>query len=325
LTQPPYDALPNPYGITTVLIAPLLVSDSLVGILSLDHAGKVHSYTPEEIHLAEAVAKLGALSIERERLLNEREVAQAHALALQETTRRMDQFLGIVSHELKTPLSVLLVNAQMLDRRLQPTKIEDWQRAVDGIRPLLAASMRGIQRLTRLVDDLLDVSRIRAGKLELLPTSCDLVVIVRDAVEEQRQLHPQRSIALDLPTADDPLWVNVDAERISQVLTNYLTNALKYSADDRPVAVSIGTEGRWMRVAVHDKGPGLPAEERERVWEQFHRVEGIEVQSGSGVGLGLGLHISKSIIERHGGRVGIESELGRGATFWFTLPCASSI
>src|SRR5262249_61302880 len=97
---------------------------------------------------------------------------------------------------------VSLTKPQRLDRRLHPTKVEDWQRAVEGIRPLLAASMRGIQRLTRLVDDLLDVSRIHAGKLELLPQSCDLVVIVREAVEEQRQLHPQRSIALDLPTAD---------------------------------------------------------------------------------------------------------------------------
>jgi len=103
-------------------------------------------------------------------------------------------------------------------------------------------------------------------------------------------------------------------------MLNYLTNALKYSAEDRPVEIGIEMEDWVARVWVRDAGPGIPSEEQDRVWERFHRVPGIEVQSGSGIGLGLGLHISRTIIERHRGHVGVESTPGVGATFWFTLP-----
>src|SRR5262249_27584841 len=157
------------------------------------------------------------------------------------------------------------------------------------------------------------------GKLELLPAPNDLIAIVREAVEEQRQVQPERSIALDMLMPDDSLQVEVDAERIGQVVTNYLTNALKYSEESRPVTVSIRNEGHSARVAVRDEGPGLPPEECERVWELYHRAGGVEIRSGSGVGLGLGLHISKSIVERHGGTVGVESEVGTGSTFWLSL------
>src|SRR5262249_10054413 len=117
VTQPPYDALPNPHGVHMALIAPMRAGGTLGGVLVLDYSGAAHTFSPEEQRLAEAVAKLGALAIERERLLHEREVARSRSLALQETTQRMDHFLGIVSHELKTPLTVLHVNAQILARR----------------------------------------------------------------------------------------------------------------------------------------------------------------------------------------------------------------
>ncbi len=107
----------------------------------------------------------------------------------------------------------------------------------------------------------------------------------------------------------------------SQVVNNYLSNALKYSEAARPVEVKVEIRDGVARVSVHDQGPGLSPEEQERIWERFYRVPGIQVQSGSGVGLGLGLHISRIIIERQGGSIGVESEQGKGSTFWFTLPC----
>jgi signal transduction histidine kinase len=107
------------------------------------------------------------------------------------------------------------------------------------------------------------------------------------------------------------------------VVTNYLTNALKYSAEEKPVFVRVGAHGAGAaRVSVRDEGPGLPAEERVRVWERFHRAPGIALLNGSGIGLGLGLHICKSFIERQGGQVGVESGEGAGSTFWFTLALA---
>src|SRR5581483_507578 len=114
---------------------------------------------------------------------------------------------------------------------------------------------------------------------------------------------PDRPITLTLEhcTADGTLPIEADAERVGQVVANYLTNALKYSAEEQPVAVSVRCDGKTARVAVRDKGPGLPPAEQKRIWERFYRVDGVHVQSGSGVGLGMGLHICKNLIERHGG------------------------
>jgi signal transduction histidine kinase len=106
------------------------------------------------------------------------------------------------------------------------------------------------------------------------------------------------------------------------VLTNYLTNALKYSAADKPVEVHLLVEGHNARVAVRDEGPGLSLKEQQQVWQCFYQAQDVTVLSGSGVGLGLGLHISQTIVELHQGRVGVESVVGQGSTFWFTLPLA---
>jgi signal transduction histidine kinase len=145
---------------------------------------------------------------------------------------------------------------------------------------------------------------------------------VRAAVEEQRQLVPQRTILMRC-LFDRPVPVVADADRIGQVVTNYLTNALKYSLEERPVEVGIQIHDQQARVWVSDQGPGLSPAEQEHLWQHFYRVPGVEVQSGSGIGLGLGLYISKTIIDQHQGQVGVQSTLGKGSTFWFTLPLAA--
>jgi signal transduction histidine kinase len=118
--------------------------------------------------------------------------------------------------------------------------------------------------------------------------------------------------------------VVADPDRIRQVVTNYLTNAIKFSDDDKLVSAGLIREGNVLRVCVHDEGPGLPKTEQERIWERYHRAPDVEHTSGSSVGLGLGLYISKMIIVQHGGEVGVISELGHGATFWFTLPAPAT-
>ena len=133
---------------------------------------------------------------------------------------------------------------------------------------------------------------------------------------------PGRTICLDMPAAQSVPAV-ADADRIAQVVTNFLTNALKYAPEDQPVEVGLRREGTAARVWVRDQGPGLPAADQAHIWERFYRAEGITPHSGSGAGLGLGLHISKTIIARHQGRVGVDSAPGQGSTFWFTLPVAS--
>ena len=200
----------------------------------------------------------------------------------------------------------------------------------------LERSEQQVHRLNRLVGDLLDVSRIQAGKLELRRERCDVLAITRENVEAQRSAWPDRAIALhvDLPARDKALLVDADPDRISQVVTNFLTNALKYSPADQPVTVRVcvvrannsseDSQDDTVRLEVRDHGPGLSAEQQAHLFERFYRVPGIEQQSGSGVGLGLGLFICKTIIERHGGAIGVDSVPGDGATFWCTLPVPAS-
>jgi signal transduction histidine kinase len=114
--------------------------------------------------------------------------------------------------------------------------------------------------------------------------------------------------------------VQADAARIGQVVTNYLSNALKYSSEEQPVSVGLDVAGTRARVWVRDEGPGVAPEERARIWERFYRTARVEHRHGSSVGLGLGLYISRTIIVQHGGEVGVESGPGAGATFWFALP-----
>lgn len=186
----------------------------------------------------------------------------------------------------------------------------------------LERAQKQLEVQTRLVNDLLDVSRLQADRLELQLAECDLVQFVREAVEDQHLLAPTRQI--DIRTEAEEVLVWADGQRVGQVISNYLTNALKYSEAKEPVEVAVRVAGPLAHVAVHDRGPGLSREQQQHIWERFYRVPGIAVKSGSGGSLGLGLHICRQLIERQGGQVGVESSEGTGSTFWFTLPCVPS-
>jgi signal transduction histidine kinase len=172
---------------------------------------------------------------------------------------------------------------------------------------------RAILRMERLVNDLVDVSRIDASWLPLRLERCDLMHLCRQIADEQSAAS-ERDIRVDL--TDGPVWVTADAERMGQVLTNLLSNAVKYSAQDCPVELALRAEGE------RDEGAGIPPESLPHLFERFYRVPGVQVQSGSGVGLGLGLFITREIVERHGGAIEVESAVGQGTTFTVSLPLA---
>ncbi|HEY7126221.1 MAG TPA: HAMP domain-containing sensor histidine kinase [Ktedonobacterales bacterium] len=261
--------------------------------------------------------------LEGERWRHEREAARTNELAtLQEANQQMGAFLSIVSHELRTPLSVMLLHIQVLQRREeQQARPMGGGDATTEVQTSSGALLKQYRRLNRLVSDLVDVTRIQTGKMELHLERVDLVTIVREVAEEQRQAALPHRLLLHLPD-DLAVPLLIDAGRIGQVVTNYLTNALKYSAEEAPVEVGVSTRAQEVQVWVRDAGPGVPLEEQERIWDRFHRVKGIEVQAGSGIGLGIGLYICRTIIERHQGRVGVVSAPGKGSTFWFALPLA---
>lgn len=284
----------------------------------------VDSITPTLLKLAltRAVTELITLVMERERLLSETAQARVNELAAISANQLKDEFIGIAGHELRTPITTMKANLQLSRRRLhkffQHYNDEEVVQALQPLEQLLERAERQLERQSRLVHDLLDVSRLEQGHMELRIEKNDLVSIVQEAVEEQRQITSDRTLLVNLPSTE--ICIEADRDRINQVISNYLSNALKYSEAERPVEVCVEVRDGAARVSVHDEGPGLSPDEQQRIWERFYRVPGIQVKSGSGVGLGLGLHISRVIIERQGGTVGIESEPGKGSTFWFSLP-----
>jgi signal transduction histidine kinase len=317
--------------IQDVLLAPMALKSSLMGVLVVRKRDVRNEYTAEEIALVKAAATLILVVIERERWQQQCLLAQANAMALTETNRRFDEFLSIASHELRTPLTTIGGNIQLALRRLvnvQKRGLPPEDPLVSKLEcvqtPLICANHR-VNVQNRMISDMLDGSRIQANRFTLSTKRCNLLEIVRRAVEDQRSVTPDRTIELALPQCDT-IPVVADEDRIAQVVDNYLSNALKYSPAHKPVMVRmIGTECE-VRVLVRDEGPGLTPEEQRQVWERFYRSDRVDVQQAlsSGGGLGLGLHICCTIIEYHKGTYGVESQPGQGSTFWFALPLASS-
>jgi signal transduction histidine kinase len=279
---------------------------------------------------------LSRQGLERRELEERLRESQQREAALYAVNQRMEEFLGTASHELRTPLTTIKANIQLAARRLRSLSgktsgdIEEINGKIAAAQDMLGRAERQVGVLNRLVGDMLDISRIQSGKLQvnLQQEPCNLVSIVHEVVQEQREAAPGRSILLEVPempamtamTAPAKILVLADPERIGQVLTNYMNNALKFSEATCPVIVRLQHDEQSARVCVQDEGPGLSSEEQKRVWECFYQVPDSNVVSGSGLGLGLGLYISQAIIAYHRGQVGVDSIQGKGSTFWFTLP-----
>jgi signal transduction histidine kinase len=307
----------------------MLSQGQLVGALSLE---KVESqvYGPEEIAIARAVAQLILLLIERDRLQHEWLEARSSELALRETNKLFDEFLSIASHELRTPLTGIKGNIQLARRRaakaqalLNVEAIHETREKLVSVLECLNLAERRANAQNRMIGDLLDVSRIHAGRLEVITRPTNLVKIAQESVEDQLHEAPDREIKLYVPGCNEAMVMG-DADRLAQVLHNYLNNARKYAPADRPIRLRIAKQDGRVRVSVQDEGPGLTPEEQKQVWERFFRVKNMPTvdQSVPG-GLGLGLHICRTIIEAHGGTIGLESAPGVGSTFWFELPLAN--
>jgi PAS domain S-box-containing protein len=235
---------------------------------------------------------------ESERLLRE----------AREAIRVRDDFLSIASHELKTPLTPLKLHLQVLKHRMaseQPVPAQHVDKA-----------LAQVARLSGLINDLLDTSRIQAGRLELRHEPVSLGALTQEVLADLRSVSPHRSLEYEEPA--EPLLIQGDRGRLAQVLVNLLENALKYSPTGGTIRVRLEREGAQALVSVSDSGIGIPPDQKEHLFERFFRARNAPI-SGFG-GLGLGLYICRDIVERHGGRIWVESEVGHGATFRFTLP-----
>jgi signal transduction histidine kinase len=242
-----------------------------------------------------------------------------------ELEQQREAFVSLVTHELKNPLTALQGNVQVAQRLLirllsQAEQLEEeQQRMLEDVLTMLGRSQHPLRVQRRLINDLLDLSHIQQDQVELRLTVCNLVGLVYETVQDHQAAHPSRLITLDLPD-QDPILVYADRDRITQVLSNYLTNALKFAPATKPVLVGMDLEAATVRVWVQDQGPGLSPEQLAHIWKRFVQVSQTPVQSGWRVGLGLGLYICQQLIRRQQGEVGVESIAGQGARFWFRLP-----
>lgn len=193
------------------------------------------------------------------------------------------------------------------------------QAMFEKLNKLLEQSLRQTRVQNRLINDLLDISRLAIDKLELTIQPQDLIHLVRETVKDLRYTAGNREINLKLPE-QQTILVQADSDRIGQVLSNYITNALKYTAPSEPVTVEVTLGINEARVWVHDKGVGLSEEDQKRIWESYYRTSNANDQQGTGINLGLGLHICQILIQRHEGQVGVVSKEKEGSSFWFSLP-----
>jgi signal transduction histidine kinase len=248
---------------------------------------------------------------EQEVLLNRLQATQAD---LEHAVRMRDDFMSIVSHEVRTPLNGLILETQL--RKLHLAKGNASAFTMEKLHAMVERDERQIQSLIRLIEDMLDVSRIRTGKLSIRPQPFDLSELVRQLLENYAAQIAAAESSISL-ISDDPVIGVWDEFRIEQVISNLLTNALRYGAR-KPVTVKVFSDSESGRacVEVTDQGIGITPENQKRIFQQFERVSANHAVNG----LGLGLFISEQIVLAHGGKIEVESEVGQGSTFRVCLP-----
>lgn len=244
--------------------------------------------------------------------LTDKAKGEAMAFVLDITERkkleqRKDEFIGIASHELKTPLTSIKGYVQILERIIH-------QMGDPRLELYLKKTNTYIDRLNTLIADLLDVSKIQAGKLQLNFDTFNIKDLAQDSIESIQHMNSHHKIVLQ--NAVD-IQINGDRQRLEQVFTNLLTNAIKYSPKADTVIVSLKHNEKEVQVSVQDFGVGIPKKEQQKLFQRFYRVESTAKKFS---GLGIGLYISCEIVERHGGHMWVESDEGKGSTFYFTLP-----
>ena len=257
----------------------------------------------EEVHArVETHHKLRQLQIQLERQNVE---LQDNYNQLRKLEALRDSLTHMVVHDMRSPLAIVQMSLEMLKTMLTGLSEPESK--------LLEGALRGAQAMNRMTTQLLDVSRLEAGQMPLNNTACDLAAIAQAALEAISPLLGDRHAVLE---AREPLTAVCDAVLLRRVLDNLLSNALKFTPPGKEITLSIVREGDSAQLAVTDTGPGIPEEFHQKIFEKFSQIAGEQQSKGTG----LGLTFCKLAVEAHGGKIGVDSEVGRGSTFWFTLP-----
>ena len=295
----PYLTAADPEG---VLVVPLLADHRALGVLVV--LGKAGGFTQDDEDILALFASSAAVALSNSMLFEK----------TLELERLKSDFVAVVSHELRTPLAVVIGNLELLsdDRfwKLEPQQAK-----------FLTAASTNSNRLLHLINDILDFSKLENASLPMTRSPNELGEVIRQAAENLRRLFEEREINLDISIADDLPLAEIDEQSIAQVLTNLISNAIKFSPAGAPVEVTVRHEDGQAVVRVRDHGEGIRREDMPRLFKKFSQLDSRSTRKVGGTGLGLA--ICKGIVEAHGGRIWAESEPGEGSTFVFTLPLAA--
>ncbi len=283
----------------SVLLVPLRSRGRTFGLITFVMAASGRRFGPADFTLGQELGRRLALALDNARLY---QTAQ-HAI------HARDDVLGIVAHDLRSPLNAITTSASVLLRR----PAEDEQ-----LRRHLGLIQRSSQQMERLIQDLLDVTRLEAGNLVLEQRSEDVAALVKEASEMFDDAAREKQLRLECHVEEDVPAVYVDRFRVLQALSNLLGNALKFTPAGGSVTLRAARDGPDVRFSVSDTGPGIPEEQRAHVFDRFWQA-----RETARAGAGLGLSIARGVVEAHGGRIWVDSRPGVGSTFSFTLPVAS--
>jgi signal transduction histidine kinase len=287
-----------------ILVAPITAGSRRIGVLEA-FAAHQPIFSSDDLALAQLLADQAAVVLESRALIDE----AARVRAREQAAKLKDDFVSAAAHDLKTPLTTLLGQAQTLELRAarEPALAEH--------QPAIGRIAREARRLSALVDDLLDASRIEEGTLDVRREPIDVAAVVRGVAERNR---PEKGrIVVD---ARERLSGSFDRRRIEQLVDNLVENGLKYSDEDSPVEVRAWRETGLIHISVRDRGIGIPITDVPLVFERFHRAANVDARRYAGIGLGL--YICRGIAQEHGGRIWVESTVGHGSTFHVSLPDA---
>lgn len=287
-----------------VLAAPITAGERRLGVLTFS-AQRPPIFAVSDIELAGLLADQAAVILESRALIDH----AARVRAREEATRLKEDFLSAAAHDLKTPLTTVVAQAEFLERRAmrEPTAPAD----IAGIRRVVRES----KRLAGLVGDLLDATRLEQGRLVGEREPVDLTTLAQEVCA-----HDTGDLSTCHLEASAPVVGDYDRRRIEQLLQNLIENAKKYSPERRPIKITVWQQDGEARVTVEDSGIGIPAADLPRIFERFSRASNVDDRRFHG--MGLGLFICRGIVEEHGGRIWVESEVGKGSTFNVALPIA---
>ncbi|GHO89251.1 sensor histidine kinase [Dictyobacter formicarum] len=243
-----------------------------------------------------------------------------------ELERHRAILMSILGHELRTPLTAISGTLQLVQRRVNRYKLkhqdlpEDVERLLRIFSEAVELSIRHTHIQNRLIHDMLDTASLSLDKLRLNMQPCDFARVITEVAEDFQVIYPGQEIILRMPGKE--VMVVADPDRLSQVIANYLSNALKYTQPNKPIVIELMVDSDEARCLVIDQGPGISLEDQQRVWLPFKRAKDVKDWSGSGTNLGLGLYICRVLMELQRGSVGVESIPNHGATFWASIPLA---